>query len=259
MVKTADILVISIFYFTVIHAVHFNGGTIRWQPVDPNENSSSVTITIMQTYYWTYPTIVCSTDVPISTPLRQDTAVNLSCIADCLTDGGYSNNMITMVTDCVTANFAIQMMTSQRSVNITISADAHFYLAFQGLAWRDLNDPVEIDLPWSLVLLIDIRKRPDNITNTAPVGIVSSPQFAAANRITPIRILVSDVNENDDIRCRWAENMTISPVDECGGACFPANVPTGSNLSNCTLFFWGITAGVWYAATIQVQEQLFLE
>ncbi|CAF4631624.1 unnamed protein product, partial [Rotaria sp. Silwood1] len=63
-----------------MHASHFNGGTISWAPIDPYANSSSVVITITQSYSWTYPTVSCTTNVPVSSG---KTNANLTCIANC--------------------------------------------------------------------------------------------------------------------------------------------------------------------------------
>ena len=49
-----------------IEASHFNGGTITWVPVYPNTNSSSILITITQSYSYVYPTVPCTTNIPSS-------------------------------------------------------------------------------------------------------------------------------------------------------------------------------------------------
>jgi hypothetical protein len=96
------------------------------------------------------------------------------------------------------------MMTSQRSRNVNLTADAHFYVAYVGSAWRALNDPSQSGLEWSIVSFIDIGMRPDGIINTPPVASVVSPQYAIVNQTTEITIPVSDVNTGDDVRCRWS-------------------------------------------------------
>jgi hypothetical protein len=45
------ILIFNILIFPVaIKSSHFNDGTITWSPIDPYTNSSTVVITIIQTY-----------------------------------------------------------------------------------------------------------------------------------------------------------------------------------------------------------------
>lgn len=200
MIRWFFILFVTIF----THATHFNGGIIRWFPVNPNEKSSSVTITIIQTYFWAYPLMKCAKDVPLSTIGRSATVKNIECVVDCSTDGGYSINPINSVTDCISASSLTQAMISERAVNITLNADAHFYASYIGTAWRALSNPVHVGLEWSILFFIDIRKRPDGLINTPPVVQVISPQFVIVNRTAQILIPVSDTNRGDDIRCRWS-------------------------------------------------------
>jgi hypothetical protein len=188
----------------VTDGIHFNGGTIKWKPVDPSSNSSLVAISIIQSYSWTYPTITCATNVPISTSSRSSQNANLTCVTDCSTDGGYSTTPVNILTDCQSVSASLGMMTSQRSVNITLTADAHFYLAYVGSAWVALNSPPISSLQWSIVCFIDLRLRPDGVINTPPIASVVSPQYAVVNQTTQITIPVSDVNADDDVRCRWS-------------------------------------------------------
>ena len=189
----------------IIDARHFNGGTIRWMPTNPYDNSSSITITIIQSYAWSYPVITCANNVPVSTSGRSAERTNLTCIVDCSTDGGYSAKPVDILTDCISTSSSIGMMLSERSVNITLSAGAHFYLAYRGSAWVALNSPGQGGLQWSIVSFIDLRMRPDGFINTPPVASVVSPQYVIVNRTAQIRIHTSDVNNGDHIRCRWSK------------------------------------------------------
>ena len=240
----------------VINGSHFNGGTIRWVPVNPQDNSTTVTITIVQSYSWSYPSTTCANNVPISTPLRASQNSNLTCIANCLTDGGYSNKPIDILTDCTSSTSALGVMTSQKSKNVTVSSGAYFSVAYRGGAWVGLGNPVLSSLSWSIVSSIDLRLRPDGIINTSPIANVFSPRYAIVNQITIIPIAVSDVNTGDDIRCRWSIKSITPLIDECNGICYPANIPSNTNLSNCTVTFRGLVVGVWYAAAIQVRENI---
>jgi hypothetical protein len=241
-------------YGIVIDAMHFNGGSIRWTPVDPSNNSSSVTITIVQSYWWTYPTMKCATNVPISTPAYIAGNLPLTCIANCSTDGGYSTNPVNILTDCSSASSALGMMTSERSVNIALTSGAQFYLAYQSNAWRSLNNPPISPGAWSIVSYIDLQMRPDGFINTPPDARVVSPQFVIVNRTAQIQIIAFDVNTGDDLRCRWSQSSYNSQVNECGGVCYPSNMPSGTTLSNCTVFFQGSIVGIWYAAAVQVRN-----
>ena len=190
--------------FSITEGVHFNGGTIRWEPVDPYTNSSIVSIRIIQSYSWTYPTITCATNVPASTSGRSNLNTTLICIADCSTNGNYSLKPVSILTDCQTVSTSLGLMTSQRSVSINLTANAHFYLAYVGAAWAPLNNPEQSGLQWSITCFIDLRLRPDGFINTPPTASVFSPQYAIVNQTIQITIPVSDVNAGDDVRCRWS-------------------------------------------------------
>ncbi|CAF1201607.1 unnamed protein product [Rotaria sp. Silwood1] len=120
-------------------------------------------------------------------------------MADCSTDGGYSTKPIDILTDCTSTSSSLKMMTTERSKNITLSADAHFYLSYRGNAWLSLNDPAQPGLDWSIVTYTDLRKRPDGFINTPPVAKVVSPQYTIVNKTIQIKIPVSDANAGDDV------------------------------------------------------------
>ncbi|CAF0895531.1 unnamed protein product [Rotaria sp. Silwood1] len=188
----------------LIAGKHFNEGTIRWEPINPFINFSTVSITTTQRYSWAYLTISCATDVPISTTGRSNANTNLTCTADCSTDRGYSIKPVNILTDCISASSSLGMMTSERSVNITLSTNAHVYLSYMRSAWVGLNYPPQSGLQWSMTTFIDLRFRDDCFINTPPVASVVSPQYAIVNTSTQIRIPASDPNAADDVLCRWS-------------------------------------------------------
>lgn len=194
---------LTIYLILCVNAMHFNGGTITWAPVNPYTNSSPVIVTITQTYSWGFPTITCSNNVPISTPGRSSQNSNLTCVVDCSTDGGYSANPINILTDCTSSSLGLGMMSSSRSKNVSLTAGAYFSLAYQGVAWRSLGSPAIGGLEWSILTSIDLRRRPDGFINTPPVATVVSPQYVVFNESAQINIPVSDAN-GDDVRCRWS-------------------------------------------------------
>lgn len=201
------ILIVFIFVCPVaIKAIHFNGGTINWSPVDPYTNSSEVVIVITQTYSWVLSNVNCDVNVPISTSSWSNGNTNLACTGNCSNDGNYSQKPVNILTDCISSSSSLDMMKSQQSKNVTLTIGAYFRIAYRGSDWRHLDfSNGSSARRWSVVSLIDLRRRPDGILNTPPVSNVASPQYVIANRTTPIKIPVSDVNDGDDIRCRWAE------------------------------------------------------
>lgn len=199
------ILIFCILIFPVaIKSSHFNGGTITWSPIDPHTNSSTVVITITQTYSWILSKTNCDVNVPISTSTWNNTNLNLTCVGDCSNQGNYSNKPIDILTDCISSSPLLDMMRSQRAKNVTLTIGAYFSIAYASYAWKPLENAVG-NSSWSVVTFIDLRRRADGILNTSPVSSVASPQYVIVNRTTQIKIPVYDANEGDDIRCRWAE------------------------------------------------------
>lgn len=193
------ILLLSL-WINSVYGSHFNGGTITWKPVYPDSNSSSVLITVTQSYSWVSPRENCTTNIPRSSGGN----VNLVCIANCTTQGGYANQTISIRTDCTSFSASLGLVFSERSVNITLNVNTYFWIAYIGTAWRDVENTASSTPDWSIVSLIDLRRRSDGLINTPPVTQVTSPQYVIVNRTTSIRIPVSDVNTKDDLRCRWS-------------------------------------------------------
>ncbi|CAF1230871.1 unnamed protein product, partial [Didymodactylos carnosus] len=189
----------------VIESSHFNGGTINWAPAYPNSSSSSIVITVTQFYSWQYPTISCLTDVPTSTNWILYPSVTLTCVANCSTQGSYSSNTISILTDCTSYSASLGILSSQRSVNITLNESTYFWIAYRDVSWRPLANAATSVFPgWSIVSLINLQRRPDGLINTPPVSQVTSPQYVIVNNTATIEIPVTDVDVGDDIRCRWS-------------------------------------------------------
>ena len=184
---------------TDIRGAHFNGGTISWAPVYPSSNSSSVLITIIQSYSWTSPPENCTTNIPRSS----GSGVNLICAGNCSTQDGFANKTISIVTDCTSYSASKGLVYSQRSVNITLDINTFFWVAYRGSAWRPLQNG-GTGGAWSIVSLINLIRRPDGLINSPPVPQINSPQYVIVNRTTVIALPVTDPNAGDNIRCRWS-------------------------------------------------------
>jgi hypothetical protein len=144
-------------------------------------------------------------NVPITTPNYNASNTNLICVANCSTDGNYTYKKVNILTDCTSASLSLGVMTSQRSVNITFPVGTYFWISYTGSSWRSLKNFVNISDPgWNITSLIDLQIRPDGIINTPPVAEIASPQYVIVNVRSTIIIPVSDVNINDDVRCRWS-------------------------------------------------------
>jgi hypothetical protein len=267
-------LVLFLICLSLTNGSHFNGGSITWSPVNPYNNDSLVMITITQTYFWTYPTVDCSINVPITTPAYNSSASNLNCVSNCSTSGNYTYKKINILTDCISSSLSLGVMTSQRSVNITFPLGTYFWISYKGASWRGLKNFVNNSDPmWDITSLIDLQMRPDGFINTPPVAYVASPQYVIVNVTTTIVIPVSDVNTNDDLRCRWSSpnRYNINKIsqfycvvffvnssynaNECGDICTANSIlPSGTILSNCTITFMSTIPGAWYGFALQVNS-----
>lgn len=138
-------LILILIWTNGLLGTHFNGGTITWAPVYPNSNSSSVLITLTQSYSWCYPPVNCTTNIPMSG------IKNLTCVANCTTQGGYANNIVSILTDCISYNPSLGIILSQRSVNLTLGIDTYFWIAHTGAAWRTLQNFATGSNGWSVV------------------------------------------------------------------------------------------------------------
>jgi hypothetical protein len=188
----------------IIEASHFNGGTIMWAPVYPSSNSSSVLITITQSYSWSYSKVNCTTNVPITTSSYSNNNVNLTCVGNCTNQGGYPSTPVNILTDCVSSSSSLGMITSQRSVNITLTVGAYFWISYAHSGWITLENAPSGNNDWSIVSLIDLQRRSDGIIDTPPTSQITSPQYIIVNKTSIINIPVSDINAGDDVRCRWS-------------------------------------------------------
>jgi len=192
-------LLFILIWTNAIEASHFNGGTITWAPVYPNTNSSSILISITQSYSYVYPRVNCTPNIPTTGGNS-----TLICAGNCTTQNGYSNSPISILTDCTSYSPSLGLVFSQRSVNISLNVSTYFWIGYNGSAWRNLSNAGS-SAGWSIVSLIDLIRRPDGIINTPPVAQITSPQYVIVNRTTIITISVSDVNAGDDLRCRWSQ------------------------------------------------------
>lgn len=199
-----------LFWSVVTDGSHFNGGTITWSPVDPYTNSSTIIVTIFQSYSWVLSRLNCSPDVPISTVGASFRNMNLTCVGNCSNQGNYANSPIDILTDCISTNPALNILKSQRAKNVTLTVGNYFFIRYRDDSWRVLANSVDSDgkdEAWSIITLIDLRRRPDGMLNSPPVSNIASPQYVLANRTYQIRIPVYDANQGDDIRCRWSQNF----------------------------------------------------
>jgi hypothetical protein len=197
--KMIILILLILMLITTNDGAHFSGGTITWAPLYPSSNSSTVPITITQSYSWVYPTVTCTTSIPST-----GAGTYLTCVGDCSTAYGFSNSSINILTDCYSWSPSLAFVFGARSVNVTFNESTYFWIGNRGSAWRTLAN-VNGTSSWSIVSLIDLQRRPDGLINTPPVAQIASPQYVIINTTSVIELHLSDVNTGDDLRCRWSQ------------------------------------------------------
>lgn len=248
-------LLYSLLFFWLIIIIdcnHFNGGIITWRPLNASATGTPVSIVITQTYSWSYTHMPCTLSMISSNQLVPNYMglVNktLQCINNCGTGSiGYSN--VSVIPYCVSGSSAVGVSIGQRSDTIDLPSGDNFSVAYQDGFWRTLATGATA--LWSLALYINLNPRSDNgLYNNAPISTIISPIYIPVNQTIVIDIPVSDA-DNDILRCRWASSS--NGVNECGGICPPASLPSGTVLySNCTLVIIGQNVGNWYGIAIMV-------
>ncbi|CAF1399958.1 unnamed protein product [Didymodactylos carnosus] len=230
-------------------AAHFNGGTISWQPVDPTDKVSPISIMITQSYTWAYPNVYCNNSMitnHIPIPARiPNTFLNVSAIYT--KTGGYSAVPVTPY--CTSFSSSLGVLSSQQSDIVNLTVNASFSITFQNSYWATLTNPSGTNTAtWSIATMINLFVRPDGRINTSPVSQMLSPQHIQQNVLTTIVIPTFD-SDNDVVRCRWA-NKSLNG-DECANVCPPTVLPAGTILSsNCTLYIKGTTSPALYVAAV---------
>lgn len=242
------------YFISTVSSVHFLGGTISWNPVNPTTIGAPVAIMITQTYYWTYSRINCTYNMSLNHdliifqtnyPALETTP--LTCIANCPTNSlGYSAPLIRPY--CMNISIPLDTVFGKRSDVVNLTLGDNFTVAFQSNAWRPLKNSVSAN--WSIASNIKLVPRSDNgFYNSAPVAVLESPIYIPVNYTFAIYIQVSDP-DRDIFRCRWSTNTT---VDECGETCSPSSLPQNTTIyPNCAIIITGESIGDWHAVTVTV-------
>ncbi|CAF1215305.1 unnamed protein product, partial [Didymodactylos carnosus] len=245
---------------------HFNGGTITWRPANKTATGSPVEIIITQIYSWSSGKIYCTDAMIVNEQAIDCTTYNsgyfsglktqtLNCIGTCsYVAGGNAqgyNKSTLIIPYCTDTNPIMGTNIGQRSDEELLYVNDDFNVAFQStspMSWIALalgpSNPV-----WSISCNIDLHLRPDGYYNTAPVATMMSPINIQKNVQETITIPVSDANDGDILKCRWA-----SGTSECGDACPPSSLPTGTTLTDCTITITGTVNNGYYAIAVMVED-----
>ena len=105
-------------------AGHFDGGSIRWTPLNNSAMASPIQILISQSYSYTLSSVTCSMGNRVITP-GIEANYNLSCTLNCgATSAGYEPPPV--VGYCIGFNSALNIAFSQRSDIINLTAGDYF-------------------------------------------------------------------------------------------------------------------------------------
>ena len=117
-----------LFYFFLlcqpIFASHFDGGSIRWVPINKNASVSPTQILITQSYSYTLSLVNCTVGLILGNP-GYGSNFNLSCINNCgATSAGYVPPSV--LGYCTGFNSALNLAFVQRSDVVNLTANDHF-------------------------------------------------------------------------------------------------------------------------------------
>ncbi|CAF1028051.1 unnamed protein product [Didymodactylos carnosus] len=234
---------------------HFNGGTIRWVPVDGCDATSPIEVTLIQTYIWTLARVACPTIGSSITPYAGDINSTLTCTANCgVTSSGFIPPSIIGI--CTGKSSVLGLSYSQRTDTVNLNSNDLFTASFKsntGSFYRLLNglSSTSTSAQWILSMVIDLQWLTNKgRINTPPVAMIVTPVAILVGIATQIQIPVGDVDSDQDVRCRWSVG-----TEECADVCFATYIPPGTILStDCALTITGLVINDWYAAAIQVED-----
>ncbi|CAF1385530.1 unnamed protein product, partial [Rotaria sordida] len=167
-----------------IQASHFDGGTIRWTPVNRSATTAPIQVVITQTYTYTLSLVTCSVGSQIgSTTFGYD--FSLWCTYNCgATSAGYVAPPV--LGYCTGTSPGLNLAFSQRSDIVSLDANDYFTVSHSIPSTSTLGFYRPLSLTtggtsttsrWNITASIDVRVRPDNgLINTPPLVNVMSPQ-----------------------------------------------------------------------------------
>ncbi len=120
-------LLYFLFFYQPIFGSHFDGGSIRWVPIDNNVTTSPVQILITQSYTYTLSSVTCTVG-----SLLGNTAYganfSLWCIANCgATSAGYVAP--TVLGYCTGSNAGLNLAFVQRTDIVNLTANDYFTIS----------------------------------------------------------------------------------------------------------------------------------
>lgn len=115
------------FFFPLVWAAHFDGGTIRWAPVNRTATGSPIQIMIIQTYTYTSSLVTCTVGSQLGSTIYGFN-FSLWCTLNCgAASAGYVAPPVLGI--CTGSNAGLNLAFTQRSDIVNVTNNASFSIS----------------------------------------------------------------------------------------------------------------------------------
>ncbi|CAF1470702.1 unnamed protein product, partial [Adineta steineri] len=245
------LIILLVGFITIVHGVHFRGGTITWRPLNNTPSGSTAAVQVRERWSWNRITYPC-TDATIAS--YGTLASNTYTYVQCYTGSCGSWTNMDIATNCTDYSAALIVSSGEHYETKTIPLNISFSVGFVSGNWLTNLVIGGNNQGWSVVCRINTNLRPDGYINSSPIA-VSLPIVYKQVYIPQVHVVqMSDFDGTDILRCRWATSSgNINGADECDGVC--NGIPGASLIyNNCTLVFTLTNPGVYAAAALQIED-----
>jgi hypothetical protein len=250
---------------------HFRGGSITARPI--SHTTTNVTMQFTVTFSWrlsTGPSYFCNETTISSNGLMGPGFETINCRKE--GNNLCSHSLMSCDTHCIAFSPFISgsdWSYGRRAFSIEIPQVNYYEASYQSFAWMRLNGG-GTEGAMEVRIRLDSRVRQDTgVINTTPITTMPPIiKFRSGIKVT-IPLTWADMDQSDDVRCRWAD-LTLG---ECGGVCqdapdpainqFFTNMnqtvpPATLNSKSCMLTFDGthpltVSPG-YYAVALQIED-----
>ncbi|CAF0820992.1 unnamed protein product [Adineta steineri] len=250
MLIVRSLIILLVGFSTIVHGVHFRGGTITWRPLNNTPSGSTVAVQMRERWSWNRITYPCD-DATIA---LHGTLGGGSYVYGVSGSYGSWTPMNTAI-NCTDYSAALVVSSGEHYETQTFPLNIAFSIGFVSGNWFANLVVGGNNQGWSVVSQVNTAIRPDGYINSSPIA-VSLPIVYKEIGITQVHVIqMSDFDGTDTLRCRWATaSSNINNYDECSGVC--NGIPLATNLiqDNCTLVFSLANAGQYAAAALQIED-----
>ncbi|CAF1216213.1 unnamed protein product [Adineta steineri] len=253
MLIVRSLLILLVGYSTIVHGVHFRGGTITWRPLNNTPSGSTVAVQMRERWSWNRaysPSFYCDdATIALHDTLGGGSGYYVGCYTG---DCSHWASMDTAI-NCTDYSVALIVSSGEHYETQTFPLNISFSIGFINNNWLT-NLVVGGTMQWRVICRVDTNLRPDGYINSSPIAVSLPIVYKEINILQVHVVQMSDFDGTDILRCRWANSSgNFNGADECGGVCY--GIP-GANLigDNCTLVFTLTNAGVYAAAALQIED-----